>query len=271
MFVLTTESRAPEGYKTLLWDVFFVSRGRGLTLAQHFPWLDGFDANCWFVIAWLGADVVGGLCVKKAADEIGEVASLGLVCITPAHRGKRLSTSLIERAVAEAETRALAALRLWTGKPEVYQGQGFRTADNAQYGWIVKPHITVLSSVVAVTSEEWPDAVHRRRLGLPAFACRGRLWRSAVATVTTLEDEGGMIVAEWSGETADVIRVLEQVLPERARLNALVDDELPAVLRQRGWDCTLVDSQLQMILPLASQESPQQLARLHTPRILRRI
>ncbi len=271
MFDLAIEQHAPEGYKALVWEVFFVAKERGTSLVRHLPWIRLLDPNCWYVIARLGDAVVGGLCVKKGKEETEEIASLGLVCVAPLHRGQGLSTRLLQRAIGEARILNCGALRLWTGKPSVYQGHGFRVADNAQYGWIEKPVRHHVVESTAVTSEEWPDEANGSQVGLPPFASRGQLWRSATATLTTLNDEEGLSIAEWNGSSVAVVQLMEQVLPRRCRLNALVDDELPATLRERGWNCALKDSHLQMILPLSGEQSPQQLAKLHTARLLHRI
>ena len=178
---------------------------------------------------------------------------------------------LLHRAEAEAIACNLAALRLWTGKPRVYQGHGFVIADNALYGWIEKPGSWTDQGVIGFSSEHWPSEHERRRFGLPPFAIAGRRWRSNAASLITLEDGHGSIVAEWTGSNQDVAQLMEHVLSDRSRLNALDEDELPEVLRQRGWRCALTDSQLQMVRPLSDEQSPQQWAKLHTPRVLERI
>lgn len=270
MVALTADDLASPDYLGLVWDIFFVSRGRGLGLKQHFPSLDVSVPGQWFVHVRAGNAIAGGLCVREIDTEAGRIASLGLVCVAPSFRGQGLSTVLLQRAVTEARARGLAALRLWTGKPGVYQGHGFVIADDAVYGWIEKPQVRRTGPAVATTHEDWPGA-GENVVGLPPFALGGRRWQSDGAALIALEDRDGTIVAEWSGKAEAVAQLMEQVLPERARLNALAQDGLPDVLRQRGWHCSLARSQLQMVLALDTEHSPQQLARLWTPRMLQRI
>ena len=270
MDALTVDDLAAQDYIGLVWEVFFASRGRGLSLKQHFPSLDIAAPGQWFVHARAGQTLVGGLCVREADSEAGRVASLGLVCVAPEFRGQGFSTALIQRAVAEARSRGLAALRLWTGKPRVYLSHGFVIADDAMYGWVEKPQIPRAGRTVAAAQEDWPGAT-ANAIGLPPFAHRGHRWQSDSAALIALEDGEGPIVAEWSGQTEMVAQIMEEVLPERARLNALAQDDLPDVLRQRGWRCSLARSQLQMVLALDRERNPQQLARLWTPRMLQRI
>src|SRR6218665_3868352 len=140
MLALTVDDQPSQDYADLVWEVFFASRGRGLHLTRHFPGLDRVLPGQWFTLAKVGDTVAGGLCVREARDATGRVGSLGLVCVAPSFRGQGISAALLQRAIAEARKRGLAALRLWTGKPGVYQGHGFVIADDALYGWIKKPN-----------------------------------------------------------------------------------------------------------------------------------
>lgn len=255
----------------MVWDTFFVSRGRGLSLEQHFPWLGTSTAGCWYVIAQTEGSVVGGLCVRHTPGAGPAIASLGLVCVAPEHRGRGLSKALLKRAIREAGSHDLSALRLWTGKPGVYQGLGFAHADKALFGIVARPEACANRSGAMPYNEAWPDNQDLNCLGLPPFARSGRRWRTADASLLTLEDAEGTLVAEWAGTNEAVAMLMERVLPKHARLNALEGDELPAILQQRGWRCELSESRLQMVLPLSGDRTPLQWATECTPRVLHRI
>lgn len=271
MIELSVLAQASEGYRALVWDTFFVSRGRGLSLEQHFPWLGTSTAGCWYVIGQFEGEVVGGLCVRHTPGTGPAIASLGLVCVAPAHRGQGLSKALLKRAISEAGSRNLAALRLWTGKPGVYQGLGFVPADKALFGTVMRPETCGNRSGAMPDNEAWPDNRDVSFLGLPPFARSGRRWRTSEASLLTLEDAEGTLVADWTGTSEAVALLMEQVLPQHTRLNALEGDELPAILQQRGWRCELSESRLQMVLPLSGDRTPLQWATECTPRMLHRI
>lgn len=262
---------APDAYQALVWDIFFASRARGIDLMTHFPWLTLPASDRWYVMAKEGDALLGGLCVQAAPQLASRIASVGLVCVHPAHRGRGISSELLNRALIEAKFRGLAALRLWTNKPDVYRKHGFVVADISLYGWIRQP--TNRSAKVVPFSETilWQGKQEKSAIGLPPFARSGRKWQSDDASVIAIEDANGPIVAEWTGAAANVAALLEQVLPVTARLNAQLGDELIEILVERGWHCALEPAQLQMIAPLTNEKSPDEWARLHTPRVLHRI
>lgn len=262
---------APKEYQALVWDIFFASKARGIDLMTHFPWLTVQASDRWYVIAQHGDFVLGGLCVQEGAQWNSPVASVGLVCVHPAHRCRGISSELLNRALIEARCRGIAALRLWTNKPDVYRKHGFVVADISLYGSIEKP--TNQKTAIISFSETllWQDKQARTTIGLPPFARSGRQWKSDDASIISIEDESGTIIAEWAGAAVDVAVLLERVLPSSARLNAQLDDELINVLVERGWRCTLRPAELQMIAALTNERSPSEWAQVHTPRILHRI
>ena len=78
-------------------------------------------------------------------------------------------------------------------------------------------------------------------------------------------------MAEWRGQAQNVARLIENVIPESARFNAIAQDTLPNELKLMGWSCELKPQQLQMICPLIGQTSPQEWAELYPVRVLNRI
>lgn len=260
---------APESYKALVWEVFFASRRRGIDLLTHFPWFSSVATNRWYVVATDGDTVVGGLCVHETS-EIPRIASVGLVCVHPAYRGKGLSSRLLTRVLSEAKFRHLAALQLWTNKPEIYRKHGFVQADISLFGWIRGPVDRSRNSRAPIAESligQQPNSL----IGLPPFAQSGRHWQSDDASATVIEDEIGPIIAEWTGAADEVASLLEQVLPEAARFNGQLGDDLITTLNMRGWHCMLTETKLQMICPITEDKSPVEWALQRTPRILHRI
>jgi GNAT superfamily N-acetyltransferase len=265
------ETIAPPSYRELIWETFFTTRGRGVSLETHFPRLDHEDANRWYALAFDGDKVIGGVCVDASLPEKSLIASVGLVCVGQSYRRKGISKSLMHVVTEHARLRGYVALRLWTSTPEVYRGLGFETADTAVFGYIEKPTYLGTDQLVLPEQSQWPSAQDCRRAGLPPFAKSATTWKASTATVVTIDDGTGSIVAEWEGATVDVVDLMKNVLPLRSRLNALRNDTLPRVLKRFGWKCMLKDVNLQMILPLNTGLSTRQLAAMHPLRVLDRI
>lgn len=272
MIHLKILSIAATDYKALVWDIFFASKNRGLTLQQHFPWLNTPNKSTWYVVAATEDGIIGGLAVREDENASERIASIGLVCVSPAHQQKGISSLLLGLAVEEAKSRGIAALRLWTTKPNVYIRHGFVLADTALFGWINKKNkITVDNRSTHPDEWELSKTDENNHLGLPPFALHRNHWISKNATLTTLVDASGVIVTEWAGQAKNVALLLENVVPERARLNAIAEDILPNELKLMGWSCELKTQHLQMICPLKIGNSPQEWAERHPVRILNRI
>lgn len=275
---VSSQRTAPDAYKHLVWDVFFASRGRGTSLAAHFPWLQGQSPSTWYVTLSADDRVVGGLAVRDvnlgSAEQDVRVASMGLVCIDPSFRGQGWSQILVNCAVSEAKSFDLDALLLWTGKPQVYRRLGFEVADPALYGWINRPVQREPQQGTAYR-QPWPSLTEGepQKRGLPPFALEGHQWfsRTSDATLTTLEDSAGTILAEWGGAPKEVAKLMEDTLPPRFRMNALQGDSVLGELAARGWKSSLVSSHLQMILPIRGHRNTRDWSERVRVRILDRM
>lgn len=263
---LTIEAspRAPAGFQYLVWNVFFASRGRGVTLHAHFPWLDRLDQDTCYVLATRGQAVVGGLALRSELTPFGRIGTIGLVCVHPDHRGEGISTSLLDVALATARSQGLAALRLWTQKPGVYARVGFEIADLALYGSIRHHPLKWQGGSGAVGPQPTRHDV-AASFGIPPFAAGVEQVRSGDASLTLILDERGPIVSEWQGGDERVADLLAQVLPAEARFNAFADQSLLEVLTARGWELALTPSRLQMILPLDDRSAIQWAASSRVP------
>ncbi len=264
--LLVVDEVAPAAFVSLCWDVFFASRGRGVTMAAHFPWLRVPGQAC-FVTLRCDGEVVAGCAIRFVADSAGRRrgGALGLVCVDPRHRGQGHSARVLERALAHADSLGLADLVLWTSQPGLYARHGFRPDDDALFGTISMPPGTGAGSL-ALERSAWPDAGETR--GLPPFAASAVRWRSAAASAIVLQGPDTPILAEWTGADDDVADLLAHAMPGSWRINALEGDTLPRTLAGRGGDVRLAPSRLRMV---RSPDDPAAPGRRYPLRVLDRV
>jgi GNAT superfamily N-acetyltransferase len=245
--VVTLDDAPPPGYVALCWEVFFQSRGRGVSMRAHFPWLH-VPGQAVFVTLRAAGEVIAGCAMRFIDDRTPgrRGATIGLVCVDAKHRGQGHSSRVLERAIAHADALGLADLVLWTGKPGVYERHGFAPDDDGLYGTVCAP-AAVAPTALAATRSAWPGDADLR--GLPPFAATGVQWRCGDASAIVLQDAGGAILAEWSGPDAAVADLLAQAMPPAWRINALAEDSLPALLAERGFALDLQPSRLRMRRP----------------------
>ena len=232
--MITFHAGVPADLRALVWQVFFVSRGRGQSFNVHFPWAD--DTAVTAVCAHEQGRLVGGMVVREVCtvDNL-RFGMIGLVCVAEVDRGRGWSHRLLDAAASLAQSRGLAALMLWTQKPDVYVRHGFRhdgaelLCDVDQTGlppasadWLLSPEVAVLGAC----------------RGLPAFASAiRRLEREPVgpqACSLVLQTAAGAAVADWCGEADSVAGLLTSALPARWALNALSGDPLIQALERIG-------------------------------------
>lgn len=225
-------------FAALVWDVFFQERGRGLSLAQHFPWL-GKDADALYASLTEGHELVAGLVAKRIAGTT--VAMVGLVCVRADRRGQGLGRQLLDQSLHALDERGFTAQTLWTGKPDVYRAQHFEVDDDGLLltvdGW--EPQVGT-----SLTTQSWPTSADLR--GLPPYALSACVFQSADAQAIVLTDPRGSAVAQWLGADDAVAALLAACMPAHWRLHALVGDTLPAALRARGARIHTEHNALQM-------------------------
>lgn len=251
---LLVHDAAPPAFASLCWEVFFASRGRGVSMQAHFPWL-GMPGQACFVTLWSGAGVLAGCAIRFIADATGQrrAGAVGLVCVDARHRGLGHSTRVLEHALALAASLGLADLVLWTNQPGVYARHGFRPDDDAVLGTITMPPAAT-GVELALEQGNWPDTGDLR--GLPPFATRGVRWRTPAASAIVLQGADAPILAEWTGADGDVAALLRQAMPSSWRLNARADDTLPHALAAQGCGVDLAPASLRMIRPLDDPHTP---------------
>lgn len=247
---------APAAYKVLAWQIFFASRNRGITLETHFPWLDSEQA--YFVTVQSAGEVVAGLAVKRVpCPSRRHVAGVvGMVCVHPLYRGRGYSTTMLQAAIGHARALGIDDLVLWTGKPGVYQTQGFVPSDSACFGTVAGAG-PGLARQTDTQCAAWPDSTGKTgSRGLPPFATSALRWSNSRAAIIVMQVGAGSVLAEWEGADSEVMNLISQAMPGRWSINALQSDTLPAMLRQRGMALDLAPSGLQMILNLIPRHGP---------------
>jgi hypothetical protein len=261
----------PENVSALIWDVFFASRKRGVSLPFHFPWIEKPGA---FYVVWIElgdqAQVVAALLMKRFLLRNNKPAAMvGLVCVHPKERGKGLSKILLTTASMNAVNLGLKALVLWTQKPSVYESLGYVS--------VVREQLWNVSVPIKIVKQSNIDLVLEKTIelesGLPPYAFGARIYTLGSANAIVLNTIYGDTVAAWQGQTVDVAMLLFSALSENWLLNALPEDDLPSMLIAMGCkcDCSLGVHRMlgdSRILPMGIDET---LSLLPTFRILQRI
>jgi len=249
-----------EGAKKLIWEVFFESRQRGISLSFHFPWLDDHRQK----VACLtleevdegGARVCAALVIKQQhIDGLGVVGLVGMVCVAPDHRGRGLSTRLMEAARAYAEDAKLGALVLWTNQPGVYEKVGFVIDSQDLYGTVKQ----VMGTTVSLESSiRKVDGISKQSLhthGVPPFADDVIEFSDGNVTVTICQSKRGITLADWCGDTERLISLIERVLPDAWQLNILKDAPLLEVLHKHNYKMDLRPGAVRMLRRISMQDN----------------
>lgn len=231
--------------RLLIWNIFFESRNRGVSLEAHFPWINNLaDLYCISVdqyrsekmpstIACLVLKVVHGL-QNKHHNKIGLI---GLVCVAEAYRGRGLSTLLLTESIKLASHINLDGLVLWTQKPGVYTKHSF-TIDKEDTFKIIEKSASNQPSSVKYITQSWSDLTSAdNTIGLPPFAISGIKIVSAAASAIILETQTIPTVTGWNGLPADVADLLVAAIPQRWGMNLNEQDNLNTELVKR--DCAI--------------------------------
>ncbi|WP_339456848.1 GNAT family N-acetyltransferase [Pseudomonas sp. EA_65y_Pfl1_P120] len=251
-------SGVPETARRLFWEVFFSSRGRGVQLLTHFPWMSRDDnVFCVEIKASTGSDeTIAALVIRTLPISqnlsAGVVGLVGLVCVDETSRGKGLASSLISAATELAVSRSMSALILWTQKPEVYAGKGFVTDERNRFGyieWAPDQHIKL-----EYTARNWPDLSRSSEYehGIPPFATGGQVISSANARIIVLVSNGGYSIGEWGGKEKDVVDLIMASMPGRCSLNVGEKDSLISELEEKGVELNLSPAAVRMVKYLDS-------------------
>lgn len=246
--VLRVCAGMPPAVRGLVWDVFFSSRGRGVSLSAHFPWVDqpGSFHTVW--LPWPGVPnaACAALVIKPGLGLGSEcVALLGLVCVHPDFRGLGLSSQLLSAAVDVAHDLGFRALMLWTQMPGVYEPRGYVSVAQERLVQVQVPldEPCLKGQTLPVCESGVPLAQ-----GLPPFALSVQRWHTPQAQAVVLQTPSGLSLAQWSGPSDFVARLVLAALPSQWLLNALPEDDLPEVLSGLGCDCVALSGAHRMVL-----------------------
>jgi GNAT superfamily N-acetyltransferase len=165
----------PAAFRELAWHVFFASRGRGVSLDAHFPWLrgGGRDDRAWHLTD--GGQPAAMLCVRHGILEGTPFRAIGLVCTAPAFERRGHATRLLEAALDAAGD---APVLLWTGQHGFYARLGFELIDPTLVATCTFPPA---ATAAAWLRREWAgpkrvSAVFGGPRGLPTFATAVERW-----------------------------------------------------------------------------------------------
>ncbi|CAG2142591.1 hypothetical protein LMG19282_02250 [Cupriavidus campinensis] len=248
----------PHAARTLIWEVFFRSRGRGIDLPAHSPWIDDSTGVTTILI---GADQPGdepkaaaGLVIKEAPMADGrKVGLVGLVCVDEAFRGKGLGHQLVAAATEVGRNQAFDTLVLWTNKPNVYAKHGFAVDSADRYGPVWTPAHEGMDRPFChdLAGLKTEDISAR---GIPAFAKSVLVFSGDSAAITVLPTVQGYTLADWRGDWDGVFRLIEQVLPAAWSLNALADSAILAELHSRAYKSDLSPGSYRMVHELSGRD-----------------
>ena len=246
-----------EAARALFWEVFFFSRGRGVSLQVHFPWLENDqEVTCLEIRDPSNLEsAIAALIIRAIELPNGEpVGLIGLVCVHEEWRGAGLSVELMSAAMDHAMHNGLSALVLWTQKPGIYERHGFRFDEQESTGSI---YLTNKCAVdIEYVTSDWPGSdTHDRERGLPPFALYGQRIKSEGAELILLGGADRVTLAEWQGEDSQVASLIQVVMAEPWIINVCAQSTLMAELTKRGFKVDLVPGAVRMIKWLTNRPS----------------
>lgn len=246
MFSIRKSTARVAEFETLVWDVFFKSRNRGLSLIRHFPWLASEHNLAYYMVVEIDGQVVGGLVVKKRLGCIHghsvNIGLIGLVCITPAFRGRGLGTILMNKTLKQTASDDFDLLTLWAGDASLYRKHQFVSSDIWTFGWVCEN--TVLTPKTGINPSmklvELPDA------SIPPFALSTHEIVYANSKVSLVLDATGPIVTGYTGDARGTALVMKKAFFGNWRINLEKGDVLLSELNYLGYKVNLSPVNLQM-------------------------
>lgn len=245
----------PDEFRHLAWDTFFASRGRGLSLDAHFPWLSDASDPALAITAVIGGAAAAMLIVRPGRVSVEEtchqIATIGLVCTDPAWRGRGLASRLISAALDAAKDTAETAL-LWTRQAAFYEPMGFETADHAVMGLAqIVANDSMAPTRHDLNESEFSESpIFAGRRGIPTFVERVGVHASSDsdASVAIGESNHGdaPILLDWQGDPAHVLDVIGGLGSETIRWNGYENDPLITLAMARGHRFSLQPARLAM-------------------------
>ena len=247
-------------FEKVVWDVFFQSKNRGVSLSRHFPWILKGDDAVYYMLAELEGQIVGGLVVKEWVGSFHghkvKIGLIGLVCIAPNFRGRGIANTLLDATLKQAIDDGFDVLTLWTGKPSLYRLHGFVEGDVWAYGWARRTNIKEPKTSLIDFSAE---LVEMQNAAIPPFALSVYELIGSQSSVSLVEDTAGWIVTGYKGNVKEAAFSMMQILPENWRINLEKDDTLRDELNYLGYELYVRPANLQMWLCISSDYSIDEL------------
>ncbi|MFZ6690057.1 GNAT family N-acetyltransferase [Undibacterium sp. SXout11W] len=255
MITIENSPNFSHDYKELAWEVFFRSKGRGISLQRHFPWLYKVSPEIQSFEALESGCVIGGLALKAMNCSIEganyKVGLIGLVCVNPVSRGHGVAKQLLTNAIEYAKFNDFDYLTLWTSQHKIYSGLGFEVFDRWNYGSVERSW--AVSARATNRHDKYPGTEDMKK-SLPPFATARFELKNDLESITFVGDENGLIVTDYEGEPRLVAKVLFNQFPEKWRLNFVESDPLVNELSNLGMKIDTKPSNLQMWLPLNQRD-----------------
>lgn len=223
------ENGVREDYRRLIWEEFYSSRNRGISLAAHSPWLKN-DNGVVSVFAMNSEKIIGGLILREyQSGNCMPVAMVGYVCVAPQFRHRGISKALLGAAIEYARCGGFGGLILWTKVPRVYEKFGFRGD-----GRDVLIKFNRLNDLHLIPAEE-VQIKSASSVGIPAFANDVKCLRWGGGGVSQIITAEGISVGAWDGPEESVISLISTIATTPWWLNALSGDDLiDAIIRIRS-------------------------------------
>jgi predicted GNAT family N-acyltransferase len=236
-------SGVPRKARELIWDVFFMSRKRGIDLPTHFPWIEQEQTtNCLMLSDAKDGATIATLVLRKQTlpSEIS-YGMIGMVCVDPAWRGCGFSARLLSNTIEFASEQQIHALVLWTGRPGIYSSHGFLSDACDNFGRIEFDSLRLRKQIMC----------SQRRIvsnrGLPPFAQQLVLFKSDEAEIIVIEMEQGIALAEWKGPLTAVLDLIDATLPATWHLNTPSNSPIIEGLSKRGYFYTPLPASQRMV------------------------
>jgi len=231
----------PPPFLNLAWHIFFSSRGRGVSMDAHFPWLKagGRDDRTW-CIEEMGQPAAM-LVMRKGViqDEEGaaiDFHAIGLVCTAPAFGKRGFASRLVEVALKSAGDGT--PVLLWTSQHDFYARFGFQLIDPTL---MVACEFANGSQTAAVERTDWQreerySACFGGPRGLPAFVEGAqRTWSWVHPKASFILSTGHIpSMLDMDAPTETAAEAIAALGIERMVLNMPRETPLLAALKERG-------------------------------------
>lgn len=210
------ETQPNVGFSELVWDVFFKSRERGISLKKHVPFLLNSSDNIYYILCKKAGRVIGGLVLQRCVhSEIGAYGVIGLVCVASECRGRGIAKLLLDRAIKLAKEIDFSACTLWTRFPAVYVGHGFEMVGKA------------FSGAIDFSDKELSFNQKFEQFDLPvipSFSISGCKVVVDASSFSYVDNGSIRTLVDWTGDVDVVLSAVRNLMPRRINFLLSSDD-----------------------------------------------